>query len=58
MNLLTVCIILLNISARIDDVGWGLLVSLGKLAKGKYEIGDSISQLQMCINNLSLLSVP
>lgn len=58
MNLLTVCIILLNISGRIDDVGWELLVSLGKLAQGKYEIGDSISQLQMCINNLSLLSVP
>lgn len=43
---------------RIDDIGWGLRVSLGKLTKAKYEIRDSISQLQMCINNLSLVSVP
>lgn len=43
---------------RIDDIGWGLRVSLGKLTKAKYGIRDSISQLQMCINNLSLVSVP
>lgn len=41
-----------HFSGRIDAGGWGLPVSLGKMTKGRYEIRDSISQLQMCTNNL------
>lgn len=38
---------------KYNDVGWLLLMSLGKVVKEKYELRDVNSKLKHCINDIS-----